>query len=304
MIKQSKIEKKYPVAIFELIPLSRTGSGFVREDTKDLPEEQKIRIIHPKNRVIMNTSIVRVESAKTPGTFINKPIRYIYNQEEIDKEKQENEKMATSVRDKIVFINGFLTVPKDGAFVGLYEFMKSHAQNGTNPDRIESLQVVFREIKPAAAAHDKNIYDLQMGQAMGVILKLVTEKANGFEYKEEAIDALCNVFGIMGDSPQQKLHALTAFAKAKPVEFLQEAKKSAQTVAIEIKHGIQLGLIKLEKNTVSYADDTIIKTFTNVQNTEEKKLTALASYFQKEEGKEAYELFKAKLSAAKEEAVA
>lgn len=305
MKKETKIDKKYPVAIFELIPLSRTGSGFVREDTRELPDDQKVRIIHPKNRVIMSTSIERVESKEEPGTFINKPTRYIYNQQVTDFEKQVSANMTTSVRDKIVFINGFLTVPKDGAFVGLYKFMMEHAQNATNPNRVESLQVIFRQIKPSAEAHDKNILDLKIGQAMGIIMKLVKEKGGSFEYDEERIDALCIPFGVVAESPSQQAQALIAIAKTRPVEFLEFAKKSEQTISIEIKHALQLKLIKIEGTGIFYTEgEEKIKAFSNAQNTDEKKLAGLASYYQKEEGKEAYDLFKEKLAAAKEKAVA
>ncbi len=296
-------QQKYPVAIFELIPISRTGSGFVREDTVNTADP--IRIIHPKNRVIMNESIVRKPSEKTPGTFVNVPTRYIYNQEEIFVDKQDAEKMKTSIRDKIVFINGFITVPKDGAFVGLYEFLKNHAQNASNPNRVESLQVVFKEIQPEKNAHDSNIHDYQLAEALGFIKKLVKEKGGEYEYDEDTIDVMCNTFGVYAESPSQKVSALITFAKSKPVDFLELAKKGQQTVNIEVKHALQLKLIRFEGNAAFYneGENPKIKSFSNVQNTEEKKILSLGAYFQKVEGKEAYELFKERLSAAKEAAV-
>lgn len=300
-MEQNATEKKYPVAIFELIPVNSTGSGFVRTDTVNLPEDQQIRIIHPKNRVIMNESIVRVKNEED-GTWDHVPTRYIYNQREIYKEKQEAKKMVTSNRDKIVFINGFITMPKDGAYIGGYEFMMNHAQNESNPNRVESLQPIFREIKPEKQAQDKNVYDFQLGQCLGIINKLVKEKSGVYDYNEEDIDALAFQFGVAADSPAQKVASLIAFAKTKPDVFLETSKKSEQTVSIEIKHALQLNVIKIDGNAIVYTEGgSKIKSFSNAQNTNERKLSALGSYFQKEEGKEAYVLFKEKLLAAKEQ---
>lgn len=300
---QTDVEKKYPVAIFELIPKNRVGSGFVREDTLNTPDP--IRILYPKNRSVMNKSIVQVKTKDESGDeiWVDTPIRYIYGQSEILKEKQEQSKMETSLRDKIVFINGYLTVPKTGSFVGLYKFMMSHAQNETNPDRIERLRAIFREIKPAKQAAEGNKLDFQIAQAMGIIMKLVKEKKEGYEYDEAGINVLCAPFNVHADSPSEQVAALVAIAKARPLVFLEEAKKGVQTVSIEIKHAIQMRVIKIDGAAITYSDGTVIKKFSNAQNTDEKKLEALGSYFQKVDGKEAYEIFKIKLDAAKAEAV-
>lgn len=86
---------------------------------------------------------------------------------------------------------------------------------------------------------------------------------------------------------------------------MNAAKKGEQTVSIEIKHGLQLGLIKIDGSTIVYTEgeNPLISKFNNTLNTDEKKLAWLGSYFQKVEGKEAYELFKEKLAAAKEAVV-
>lgn len=299
---------KYDVLILELIPESKNGSGFEREDTVNLPEDQKVRIIHPKNRVILNTSIIQQPSKNDPKVMVNVVTRVIYGQEEIIKTNQEEAKMTTSLRDKIVFINGFRMVPNDGAFVGEYKWAKSHAQNESNPNRPLNtagnplLHPVFREVRAEKTAQDKNIYDLQLAQALGFINeKLVKQKGGEYTYIEEEIETVAANFAISADSPAQKVAALIAFAKAKPDVFLATAKSSEQTVNIEIKHAVQLKLIAIDGLMVKYTEgeNPVIKTFSNAQNTDEKKLAALGSYFQKVEGKEAYELFKQRLEAAK-----
>ena len=82
---------KYPVAVFELIPESKRGAGFVREDT--IGTETPIHLIHPKNRVVQNESVKRVKQ-KIEGkeVFVNVRTRYIYGQTITLKEDQEAKK--------------------------------------------------------------------------------------------------------------------------------------------------------------------------------------------------------------------
>lgn len=289
---------KYPVAIFELLPASKNGSGFVREDTVGTADP--IRILHPKNRVIQNVSVKKVESETEKGVFINVPTRYIYGQEVILQKKQDEQNIQPNPKtDKVVFINGLLTVPKDGAFVGLYNFMKEHAQNITNEGRIESLQPIFREIKPSEDAHKDNFTDFLIVEAIGYIKALVTEKAGKFVYNEERIEALCPLFNVYAETIEQKTTALIAIAKADPQGFLNKAKANEQTVLIEVQHGLLLKVIGFEGNTAVYIDKKAkIKEFPGLKDDEARK-TALANYFSTIDGKDAYDLFKVELSAAK-----
>lgn len=290
-----------PVAIFELIPHSAEGAGFVREDTINTPNP--IRIIHPKTRVIMNTSVIRVESEKTQGTFVNVPIRHIYGQEAILQKLQEAENMTTSTRDKIVFINGFLTVTRDGANVGLYDFLMANAQNITNEKRVDNggtITPVFRQVKAEENAGNQNHIEFKQNEAIAYISKLVKQTEDGFEYDEDGIDIMCGTHNIYAEGYGQKINALIAFAKTDPAAFLAEAKTSEQKMLIDIKHALALKVITMEGAVITYADDTLIKKLSNAQNTEEKKANALAAFFSKVENREAYELFQQKIAEAKE----
>lgn len=301
----NKTQTAPEVAIFELIPHSAEGAGFVREDTINTPNP--IRIIHPKTRVIMNTSVIRQESELTPGTFVNVPIRHIYGQEVILQSQQEKENMQTSVRDKIVMINGFLTVMNDGATVGLYKFMLANAQNVSNENRVTnggSITPVYRQVKAEQNAGNQIHAEFKQNEAIQYISKLVKQTEDGFEYDEDGIDILCGTHGIHADGPGQKINALIAFAKTDPDAFLAEAKTSEQKMFIEIKHALALKVISMEGAVIAYADNSLVKKLSNAQNTDEKKVNALAAFFSKVENREAYELFQQKLAAAKELAIA
>ena len=298
----TSVKSKYPVAIFELIPASQNGANFVREDT--IGTQNPIVLIHPKNRVIQNESVVKMKNVKGDA-FVNVPTRYIYNQDIILKKEQETNNIQPNPRtDKINFINGLITVPKNGAFVGLYEFLKQHAQNLTNPERIESLQPIFRELKPAEDAHEANFNEFLSTEAIGYIKEMVTvNKDKTYSYNEDRIDAICPLFGVVADSYEQKVTALIQVAKADPQTFLVKAKTVEQTMEIEVSHGIKLGVIAFEGNTALYVGKNLkIKTWPG-RLAEEKKNQVLAQYFSSSDGKEAYELYKAELAAAKAESI-
>jgi len=295
--------EKYPVAIFELIPSSKNGANFIREDT--INSKEPIRILHPKNRVIQNTSIVKELSEdpklKKDKIYVDVPIRYVYGSPVIRKDLQESAGIKPNPQmDSIVFKNGLLTVPKDGPWVGLYEYMTSHAQNETNPNRIERLPVIFREIKPAEDAHNDNRFEFEQVEALSYIKTMVTEKEGKYVYNEDRIDVLSVIFNVSGESPEQKVAALIAYAKLMPKEFLDKAKASEQTMLIEIDHGLKLEVISFEGQTAIFVRmKRKIKEFTSAKN-EDALRKALADHFGSQSGAENYQVFKAELAAAKE----
>ncbi len=289
-------QSKYPVAMFELIPAAgQNGSGFVREDTVN--SKNPITIIHPKNRVIQNESIVRQKSG---DVYINVPTRYVYNQPIILVKDQEAANIKPNFRtDKILFVNGLLTVPKDGAFVGLYEFMTKHAQNLSNPDRVTTLKPLFVEIKPSEDAHEENFTDFLITEAVSYLKQFVTEDKGKYSYNDARIDAICPLFNVYAESSEQKISALIAVAKKTPKIFLETVKKNEQTAEIEIQHGVKLNVLSFEGNTafgMYSGQPEKIKSF--VGNVKDKE-KALANYFMSDEGKEAYGIFKAELTEAR-----
>jgi hypothetical protein len=292
---------KYPIATFELLP-NATGSGFFREDT--VRTANPIEIVYPKNRALINRSVVRQKDEKTDA-YINVEIRYIYGQPVILKAEQEKMNIKPNPRmDRVEFKNGILTVPKNGATVGLYEFLTNHAQNISNPEHAQHfshLKPIFREIKPAEDAQQINKTEFEIAEAKMYIKQFLSEKNGGYEFQEERIDALANQFNVVAESYEEKVKGLLHYAQLNPVYFITEARKTEQTTLIEVSHALKLKVIEFAGNTAMYVEkDEKIKSFTGNLNSEEKKMKALANWFQTNEASEAYELFKAELSAAKQ----
>lgn len=301
----SETKSKYPVGIFELIKKG-SGSGFIKEDTVGTasPEE----IVHPGKRSLINRSVVR-EKTNLDGkeVYVNVKTRYIYGCELIKELEQKQRGVVPNQNsDNIYFLNGYITVPKTGATVGLYEFMSNHAQNSTSENRehFEHLEAIFREIKPAENAQQSNDHEFIMIDAMSYIRDLVTQSGSGYSYSEERIDALCETFGVYAEDYESRIQALLGFAKIDPKAFLDAAKKTEQTVIIEIGHALKLGLITFEGNTAMYAtkNEKIHALVGNYKNPD-KKIAALGAWFQTVDGRTAYEAFKLDLSAMKEVAL-
>ena len=196
-----------------------------------------------------------------------------------------------------------LTVPCDGPFVGLYHFLKEHAQNESNPNRIESMQPVFREVMAEKNAETQNIDDFLISEAIMYIRQFVKEGKGGYEYDEPRIDTLCKLFNVQADGYGQKVTALTAVAKQKPQFFLKEAKASEQTLVIEVSHMVKLGVIEFAGTAVVLkSKGTKLKELGDgVKNNEKEKIEATAAWLGTQVAEKEYELLKAELAAAKAE---
>lgn len=295
---------KADIAIFELIPNYKHGAGFVRTDT--VGSANPVELLYPKNRVIQSESVKRMEKmVKGKKTAVNVPTRYIYNCLTTLKEEQDEQKVVPNPRtDKIIFKDGFLTVTREGAFVGLYDFLKEHAQNESNPDRLPNFKPIFREMRASENAQTVNASDFIVSEAVGYIRELVSEENGKYVYEEERIDALCKLFNVQGESTSLQVAALIAFAKQKPEYFLKEAKASEQTLVIEVTHMVKLGVIEFAGSAVVLkAKNQKLKELGSVKD-EKAKIEALAAWLGTQDGAEVYALLKAELDAAKAEKLA
>lgn len=288
----------YEIAIFELIP---QDSGFMRQGTEMSLNPEKIR--HPKNRRI-NNKTVRYEYNETAKATVPVKLRYIKGVPIIEEEVQKKNGYTSNPNDDVIeFKNGLLTVPNHGSTVGLFKLMREHAQNLSNENRPEDerLEPIFSELRPGKEAQSEFETDLQWVEAGAYIKQLISKQGSEYVYAEERIDMLCLEFGVVGEEYSTKIAALTAYAKVKPFDFLDRAKKTEQTVLIEVSHALKLNVIVFEGNTAMYVKaPEKIKSFPGKMD-DNKKVSALGNWFKTEDGKEAYEKFKIELDAAKDE---
>jgi hypothetical protein len=293
-------DKKPEIAIFELIKPSST-SGFIRKGTERdaVPDEIK----YPKWRGIVNRSVM-YEYSEEHKAEIPVKTRYISGVPIIKEEDQVKRGFIPNYKEDLIgFINGYMTVTNYGSHVGLYSFMMNHARNESNPNRPkdQKFKPLFRQLKLDEKAKETFNLDFAIGEALMYVKGLTSKQGSEYVFAEERIDLLCRELGVAAEHYSEKITALNAFAKTMPIQFLDKAKKSEQTVLVEIEHAIKLKVIAFEGNTAMYVKNPEkIKAFTGNMG-EEKKMTALGAWFKSVDGKDAYEKFKVELQAAVDE---
>jgi hypothetical protein len=213
--QEQKKEKKAPVLILELV--DRQGGGWFQEDSIDTREP--IEKDSPSNRSILRESVIK--QVLEEGGYINIPIRHVYGCAEIIKSEQEKMGVKTNPnRDMIIFKNGRLVVERTGSFVGLYDYLKRSSMNDSNPDRVPSVDKVYREVDLDVPAQEFSDVIFEASEAILFLKPLQKKNAEGeYEYQEEKIDGLSELFGIVGETPAHKLRLLIEVAHKTPTNF-------------------------------------------------------------------------------------
>jgi hypothetical protein len=229
-------------------------------------------------------------------------------------QEERNIKPHRSVHDAnldwITFKNGDLTVTREGQFEVLYDFlMEGTSQNIDNPNRIETADEVFRVIKLNKTAEEYLDFDELQDEAKRKV-RSWREKVNGeWIYNSEKISIACEVFGVLGDTDQQRLQILMRRASDLPKDFLEKLGKMEQTTITQINQAIQLRVIEFIGNAAAYVEavtgkKTMIYSVGSGKLNTQAKIEKLSDWFRTEEGRGAYEIFRTELDAEKEKQLA
>jgi hypothetical protein len=295
-------------AIFELI--DRQPSTWLKKGTEELPEDQQVRKDAPGVRKILNVSAYATDVKKNKeGKIIGYnrvETKYIFGAAEIATKKlaEDSTAIPSPEDDQIVFINGRLIVANDGGFKSKFKFMKEgDSRNETNPNRIPSVDAVYREVFPEKEKEVSYEKEFAISKAITKVEELVDRDKNGYTYNENKLNAFCKLFGVSAESNGGKVVSLLGLAKADPFEFLDKVRIFEQQVYQEIASAIDLGLIELEPNRATYVGKNEIITTYSDKLSNEKKIRYLADFFNSEEGREQYELFKIEFEYKKEQAL-
>ena len=301
-------EEKVPVIFIELS--DKRTSGFILDGTEGTPHQ--VELDSPSVRFIPNVGYrkgvkIDVVNGKKVETRYNERIRYIRNETEISMSEQKRlgiEPNPQAKEDKILIEKGFATIAREGSDVGLFDFILQSYYNGTNLDRSDKATNIYRVIELDKKAESENDEDEFLAQAILYVTSLREKVGDEYVYNEPKIDAVCTLFNVIAESYPTKIQALRAFAKQFPTQFLAKVSKLGATAATEIAHGLQLNVINFEGNSAVYVNkQKVIKVLGSGNMTMDKKISALADYFNTKDGYEAYNEFKAELDAAKEKSI-
>lgn len=298
-------DDKTPILYLELC--DQRDSGFIQDGTENTPHQNQLRA--PGARFIPNVGYRRgvkeeTVKGKKVNTKFNEKIQYIRNETEISAERQKFlgiEKSSLAKEDKIVVEKGYMTVAREGAYIGLYDYIMQSYYNETNKERSEKATAIYRIVERNKEAEESNEMDIMVLDAMNFVSKLYTKIEKGkYTYNTAKIDGICEMLQIFAESEALKIKAISQYGRLHPEIFLKKVTKWEQITETEVTHGLQLGVIGFNKGVVQYmAKDKIIKTIDEKMSKDEK-ISSLADWFRISDGHEAYMEFQAELEAAKD----
>lgn len=300
----SEVKKaKAPTMFIELV--DQRDSGWILQGT--IGTKNETRLTSPSAEFIPNRGFRLVE-AINPETgkpeLQNEEIRYIKNRAVLSVAEQQRKGIfpaKNKLEDKIIIKGGNFSVTREGAYIGLYDYLKDSFYNISNPNRPASAKAIYKVVELGKKEEALNENKLAIAEAITFLGTLWSKQGNQFIYNEDKINALCQAFLVFAETPSGKLNGLMAYAEKDPVQFMNKALKFGQTIVMEIGHALELSVIRFNGNKVAYCGkDKVIASLGTGNISQEKKINRLADLFGTDEFKAAYEEFKVELDAAKE----
>lgn len=296
-------KQKAPTLFIELS--DQRDSGFVLDGTRGTKHET--RLTCPKSRFIPSRGF-RLVKGLNPETgaeeWYNEEIQYIKNQRILSVAEQKARGIRPSrmrLDDKIRIDGGNFSVTREGAFIGLYDYLLQVFYNASNKDRPASATALYKVKEVGKAEEEFNEMEVMQSDAIQFLKTLFYKEGKTFKYDEPKINALANMFTIFAETPAGKISGLMAFAKKEPLEFLNKAMRFEQIIVTEVTHAIELNVIKFEGNTAVYCNkDTVIADLGRGNLKHETKISKLADILGNPEYKEVYEELRIELEIAKE----
>lgn len=301
--------------ILELI--DKRESGFVLDGTQGTPNEQRIdyseRCYFPNigkaAREKKDEKGQVVKDAKGNPVIEYADIRYIPGDSSIWVEDQERRRVSVNPRDtnKLYFEKNLMVIPDSPGTRTLREFMLVNFANGEAPNRPSTADALYKVVKLDKKADKVNEEEGVIAEAWykATLLRKKDGKG-GYIYDEDNINSyakLLNVHG--GDSPSEKLVAITHFAKTRPSDFLRLITVFDNTVATEVHEALSLKVISVEDGVATFSDsEKVIKPLGSEKLTKDEKIAVIADFLKTPEGNQHLTEMRAKISVEKEKKLA
>jgi hypothetical protein len=292
-------KEKAPVKYYEIV--DKKPSGFILDGTGGTQYQQELTA--PTIQWISSQGKACETDEKGIKHFIE--IRYINGCDSILPEEQIKRGFSPKrMMDKIPMANGFATVVREGNDIGLYDYLKDSFFNLDNPDRPESADARYREVKmneKAAEFLDNDELTTNAKLIVYSLRKTTADKKNPYKYDEDRIDSICKLVGVWDQSPETKLIKLMNAAIQSPKEFIDIVEKTEQTIITEISHALEMNVIKMDGNTIQYTDEQeILLNLGNDKMKPDVKIEKFGAWLGTQEGTPALTKLRAKLEMAKE----
>jgi hypothetical protein len=286
-----KKKEKVPTLFIELI--DQRDSGWVLDGTAGTKNET--RLTCPSAEFIPSRGFRLAKGTNLDSgeeEFFNEEIRYIKNQRVLSVVDQNIKGIRPSrnkVDDKIIIKGGNFSVAREGAFIGLFDYLVDVFYNGSNPNRPESAKALYKVKEVGKEDEELSELEIMQADAVQYIKKFFYKQGDKHKYDEAKINALCNMFMIFAESPAAKVRSLIAFAKKDPQEFLNKAMRFEQTIVTELATAIELSVVKFEGNALVYCNkERVILDIGRGNMKHETKILKAAEILGTEEYKDAY----------------
>lgn len=298
MAQTKSIEKQeqYPTLYVEVLGMK--GSGWIQDGTENTANP--IEISWAERTGIPNTGFRRRKTAD--GKAYNEPIRHIKNCPLISVKEQNEQNIQPSPDpsvDHIFIEKGFGVFVRDPENEGTYDYIEQVFYNQSNPERSKRATALYRIIK----IEEKNEADIEDEMAAADAIKFVGElfdkRGKSYIYKENTIDAICQLLQVFAETYSGKILALQKLARLNPKMFLDKVVRFQQTTMTEVSHALELNLIQFKDNSVQYKNkDKVIVSLGSEKMNHSRKIEAFADWLRTSDGHEAYMELKAELEAA------
>lgn len=301
--------EKPPMLFIELV--DQGNSGFIQDDT--INTNTPIQLRAPSVRFIPNTGYRRgkrevVKNGKTKIERFNEAIRYIKNEEIIvlaDQKRLGIEPSPLHREDKIAIEKGFAVIVREGATIGLYDYILEAYYNDSNPDRSDRATPLYKIVELDKQAERINEDELIAADAVKFVGSLYEKMGkNVYRYNEDKIGAICEMLAIVAHTPATRIQALMSLAKQRPEWFMDRVTLLEQTTLTEVAHALELNVIRFNANVAEYVtSDKILRALGPGKMSHDVKMGKLADWLRTSEGHEAYMQLKAEIEIAKTNAL-
>jgi hypothetical protein len=295
----SEKKVKAPVKYYEIV--DRKPSGFIMDGTGGTPYQQELT--SPSIQWVSAQGKTCIKDKE--GIKHYQEIRFINGCDSIIPAEQE--KMGFTPKrlmDKIPMENGFMTVVREGSTIGMYDYLEKVFYNFDNPDRPDTADARYREVKMNKKAEALIDDDELITQAKSIVYSLRKNTGNPkapYQYDEDRINSICRLVSVWDESNETKLVKLLKVAISSPKEFIEIVEKTEQTVITELSHALELNVIVFDGNTAQYGEgNKIIYNLGSGNFRPDIKIEKLASWLQTELGTPHLTEIRVKLEIAKE----
>ena len=298
--------KKVPTIFIELC--DKKSSGFILDNTEGTKFEQELNC--PSVHFVPNTSfryinklIENQPKGETKTERVLEQIRYITNNPEISVIAQDKSGWKpNSKTDKIKIFNGNVSIAREGSHVGLFDFLTQSAEfNESNPDKLPHARAIYKIIDLLKVQEEKNEEEIAINEARSFVYNLQEKKNNVWIYQNERIDALCTLFNVYAATSASKITLLANYASTDPDNFLKKIKVFEAEAAVLVAHALQLHVIAIDGQIVSYVGkNKILKNLSGDSTSKADKVDELSTYLRTRDGHEATQELKAEVEMVKE----